>query len=61
MCAPTPAGINSLLFALFVGLDGNAMTGVDVLSQWQVVVAAFSRTGVALAEKFGSQVVSRTN
>ena len=31
-----------MLFASFVGRDGNAMTGADVLSQWQVDVATFS-------------------
>ena len=48
MFAPTPTGINSLLFASFVGLDGNAMTGADVLSQWQVDVATFPHVMLAV-------------
>ena len=48
MFVPTPAGINSLLFASFVGLDGNAMTGADVLSQWQVDVATFPHVMLAV-------------
>ena len=41
MFVPARAGINSLLLASFVGLNGNAMTGAGVLSQWQVDVATF--------------------
>ena len=48
MFVPTPAGINSLLVAAFVGLDGNAMTGADALSQWQVDVATFPHVMLAV-------------